>query len=1150
MSTAPTDDPAVPRLRLIALVAGLVGILACALTPLLPVTNTEATVTWPQGQRLGTGNASVSAPLIAQTPRTLDARIPCSLLAAAPATTAAPGIREAAGTTVTRPTIVLSTMPADAPGAKSAGLFVVAAKDTVTVTFRNNVAARATRADLARCSVLRIWSAPTGPGAQFVGAGPAATLEPDKRPKVTGIYSDLPTRRITAAEGLRVRVAVDNRYENSPSAIKLLVMAVAVLAVLVALWALWALDRAAGAEPGAGSRLSFPRLRSRALSVRRLVAMRPTDVLVTGTLVVWTFLGAGSPDDGYILNMGRTADNFGYLANYYRFYGIPEAPFDWYYAFLGHWSSVSTSLLWMHVPQLVAGLVSWFVLSRALLPRLGSAVAGGGWAVWAAALTFTAFWLPFASGLRSETVIVLGSLLVWWAAESAIATGRLFPAALAALTAGLTLGVAPQGVVGVAILLVAARPMLHVLLERGQVRREGRPGPDRQILPALSLAAPPAAAGMLVLVVMFREQTLATVYETIKIRWSVGPVIPWYQEFVRYYFVSVATDDGALARRVPLLLLLACLVVTVAVLLRRTSIQGLASGPVWRAIGGVGVTLILFAFTPTKWTIQFGVLAGLGTALAATATVAVVAAARSSTRNLTVFSSGLLFAMAAALAGYNAWSYVYDFDIAWFDRAPRILGVDLSAIALVLAVLVAALAAWQHLRQDYVRHRGITHRDDRSGRSSAQDAGDRRRLLAASTPIAVIAALIVLVNVVVFAKAAITRYPAPSVLSEHLNALGGNKCGLADDVLVETDPNAGMLTPADGLSATQALSGTRPVGFTPDGIPTDLYPKGEVRRPGRMNVDHTVAKAFIVTGGLGAGTTGGTGPTTVNGSTAALPFGLDPARTPVLGSSGYRGEARLTTGWYELPADRSVSPLLVFATAGAVSTVDAYGVRTFGQKLVVQFGKSVQVGNSTGVTGGFEKIGDDMLPIDPGPHIMNRPWRNLRVPMSAVPTEATAMRLSLLDNNLGSAQFIAITPPRAPRLRTLQQVVGEDTPTLIDFSAAAHFPCQRPLQVRHGVAEVPRWRILPDYIVANSQSKTWQRGTDGGLLGISQANTTAQAVPTYLKDDWVRDWGALERLVPFAPAPPAAKVGATDITQWGWSRTSSIRLEPDTDDDD
>ena len=162
-------------------------------------------------------------------------------------------------------------------------------------------------------------------------------------------------------------------------------------------------------------------------------------MLVTTTLAVWTFLGAGSPDDGYILNMGRTADDFGYLANYYRFTASRGAV-RLVLLVLGHWSSVSTSLLWLHVPQLVAGLVSWFVLSRVLLPRLGPAVSRGGWPVWAAALTFAAFWLPFASGLRSETVIVLGSLLTWWAAESAITTRRLLPGGPGRADGGLTLG--------------------------------------------------------------------------------------------------------------------------------------------------------------------------------------------------------------------------------------------------------------------------------------------------------------------------------------------------------------------------------------------------------------------------------------------------------------------------------------------------------------------------------------------------------------------------------------------------------------------------------------------------------------------------------------------------------------------------------------
>ena len=147
----------------------------------------------------------------------------------------------------------------------------------------------------------------------------------------------------------------------------------------------------------------------------------------------------------------------------------------------------------------------------------------------------------------------------------------------------------------------------------------------------------------------------------------------------------------------------------------------------------------------------------------------------------------LLFAMAAALAGYNAWAYVYDFpDIAWFDRAPRILehrpvrcgaGAGAGRRAGRLAASAPGLC----------RAPGIAHTDS----AHTGDAGDRRRLLAASSPIAVIAALILLVDVVVFAKAAITRAPAPTILSEHLNALGGNSCGLADKVLVEIDPMRG-----------------------------------------------------------------------------------------------------------------------------------------------------------------------------------------------------------------------------------------------------------------------------------------------------------------------------------------------------------------------
>ncbi|GAB91888.1 arabinosyltransferase domain-containing protein [Gordonia rhizosphera] len=1111
----PTARVSAGTARTVAVVAGLVGTVLCLITPFLPVKATDAAFDWPQGQSLSGASADIVAPLVAQTPQSLDAQIPCTVLAGLPADGA----------------LVFATMSPDAPKSKSSALYVTAGRDTVTVTFRNTVAASARRDRLTDCRRLHIWSQPSGPGAQFVGLGPATQLPPDKRPQVSGIYTDLTSAQAgeAADAGMHVHVQIDNRYVSSPTVLKLIVMILAVIAVAVALAALAVLDRIYGYHR---------RIGRRSRSLARSLIPRPTDVAVTVVLLAWAVLGAGTPDDGYILNMGRVADSSGYLANYYRFYGIPEAPFDWYYSFLGHWSSISPSILWMHIPSMLAGLASWFILSRVLLPRLGAAVRRSGWAMWAAATVFTAFWLPFCSGLRSESIIVLGSLLTWWGAERAIATRRLLPAALAAISAGFTLALAPQGVIAVAILLVSARPLLSILLDR---RRETGLG---------ALLAPVLASGLLVLVVVFRDQTLATVLEAMKIRYQVGPVISWHQEYLRYFFLTVTTDDGSLTRRVPVLLLLAALFVTVAVMLRRTRIVAVDPGPTWRAIGAVGVTLLLFAFTPTKWTIQFGVFAGLAAALAATATLAVAQSAARSARNLTVFISGLLFALAAATAGKNAWPFAYEYGIAWFDRAPSLAGISVSSVLLTLAVVSAGVAVWQHLRLDYVKNRGLSHGADGPGESAA----DRRRLFLASSPIAVIAGVMVVAEVLVFAKAAVERRPAYTVAASNVKTLTGDACGMADAVLAEPDPNEGILVPAGNESASAALAGegggapsglddtgtgnapAASVGFTPQGIPTDLYPTAGTARQGQMNVAASFSKPFVVRGGLGAGTTGGNGPRTVNGSTAALPFGLDPATTPVLGSYGYPGEARLTTGWYLLPT-RDASPLLVVSAAGAIATTDAFGARVFGQKLVMQFGRP-------GPDGSFEQIGPGVAPIDPGPVIPNRPWRNLRVPMSVVPPRATVVRLAAVDNNLDPAQFIAVTPPRAPKLQTLQRLVGSTDPTLIDFTVGEQFPCQRPITVTNGVAEVPQWRILPDYVSANSQSKTWMSTAGGGLLSVSESTTSATTIPTYLRDDWHEDWGELEKLTPLTPDAAAVQVDLTDETRWGWSRVGSIRVEP------
>lgn len=1083
----------------------------CAITPLLPVNQSTSTINWPTGQPLAADTASVTAPLIAQTPNSLDATIPCSLIST---------LGDEGG-------LVLGTMPPGAQRYHQNALVVNASASSVSVVFRNELATTATRADVAspQCRDLHIWSGPEGVGAEFVGLAPASTLGIDQRPQFDGVFTDLSTEDVqaAAAQGLSVTTKVDTRFASSPSTIKLLAMTIGVIAVIASLVCLGLLDRIGGYHRRVGYR-----------SWKRILRPRVSDLAVTAVLLIWHFLGAGSPDDGYILNMGRASDGAGYLANYYRYFGIAEAPFDWYYSFLSMWSQVSASGLWMRIPALLAGLASWFILSRVLLPRLGAGVRRSGWAVWAAASVFTAFWLPFASGLRSESIIILGSLLTWWAVEQAIATRRLLPAALAALVAGFTLALAPQGVIAIAVLIVGARPMLRALLDRSREDHDGEPGNSRaRYFRLASLVAPSVAAASLVVLVVFRDQTLSTVFDAVRTRYIVGPTISWWQEYLRYYFITVTTDDGALTRRVPVLLLLTSIFVTLAVMLRRSKIRAIDPGPVWRVLGASLITLLLLMFTPTKWTIHFGIFAGFAAALAATATIAVAQSAARSTRNLSVFVAGLMFALAASFAGKNAWPWAYDFGISWFDKSPVLAGREVSTIFLALAVIAGAVAVWQHLRLDYVENKGLAHVDDVSGSDARSD---RRRLFVASSPIALIAGFLVICMLAVFAKAALARYPAYTVLGANLDTLRGSSCAMADSVLVESDPNAGMLTPAGGATASEALAGTEPVGFTPNGVAQDLAPEAGSARPGQMNVSASFNKPFVVSG-AGAGIAGGTGPETVNGSTATLPFGLDPATTPVLGSYGYNtGEARLTTGWYDLPA-RDASPLLVFSAAGPVYSINEEGVGTFGQQLQVRFGVA-------GPDGSFTAVGPLIRPIDPGPDKPNRPWRNLRVRMDQVPAGATSMQIVAKDNNVNPKQWMAITPPRAPQLRTLQQVVGSKSPTLIDLSVGTQFPCQRPFGIDNGVAEIPQWRILPDRVTAMSQSKTWQASEDGGVLGVSESITNPDTVATYLKNDWFRAWGSLERLTPLEPDAPPATITTGTESKWGWARTGSLRVVP------
>ena len=94
----------------------------------------------------------------------------------------------------------------------------------------------------------------------------------------------------------------------------------------------------------------------------------------------------------------------------------------------------------------------------------------------------------------------------------------------------------------------------------------------------------------------------------------------------------------------------------------------------------------------------------------------------------------------------------------------------------------------------------------------------------------------------------------------------------------------------------------------------------------------------------------------------------------------------------------------------------------------------------------------------------------------------------------------------------------------MDIATAANFPCQRPFSEHLGVAELPQYRILPNFKQVVVSSNMWQSAEDGGPFLFIQALLRTSTIPTYLRDDWYRDWGSIERydrVVPASQAPDA-----------------------------
>lgn len=1022
-----------PLWRTLAIVLGLFAA-ACAISyPFLPVVQDTAKITWP----VGGDTRPVNAPLTGYWAQDLRVAVPC-------ATIHSVGGREPGGA------LLFSTIP----GARSengAGMQLRVENGVLSAFSRGQQVARqplpATGCDVlfdstAKHTTLKVAGTPL-----YDSGG-------DVRPRVVGIYTD-----ITAAKdpinGLDVAITTDTRYQSSPTGFKVAIGVFGVLSLIGCLIAVNRLDAKGARRAPRWAPVGWWKLTSR-------------DLTVFGVLGAWVIIGPVTSDDGYILTMARVADQVGYLTNYHRWFGVAEAPFGWNDHIYELMAQVSTVPPWIRLPSFLLGLISWLLISREVMPRLGTQVRNSRAASWAAATVFLVWWMPFNNGVRPEPWAALGSLIALCAVERTLVTRRLLPLCLGLIGAAFALAATPTALIAVAPFLVAARPLFHMLRSRAR---------DGGWLPVLG---PIAAAGFIVLVVVFIDQTFATITEATRLRSIVGPNDPWYGELSRYELLFANSADGSMTRRFPVLLLILCTGTCLVVLLRRSRIQGAALGPARRLIGTTALFFLLLALTPTKWTHHFGAFAAVGSAMAALTALATSTTVLRSKRNRAAFTAGLLVVAALAATGPNAYWFVSGLGVPWFDKAPSVHGFHLSTVLLAAAAVAAVIAFVENVRAQ------------RPGLPPPVTERRGRALRLGSMSLVVVCGIVVAFEFASMGKAIQKQAHSYSLGAANVAHLFGKNCNLSDHVMVEQDPVSSVLKPVNlptvpekqVTPANPALpSADEDNGKTSTGFHND--PKGDGGDP-----------------------------------LSGPPHGFTTATVPMWSSyhDAKGPTSRLRTDWYELPADRAGAQVAVAVAAPQykATTVDLqFGTRTpQGVKVV----KTEQVLGAN--VGTVQKTGDDKGKWK---------WTDERVQVGDLPGDVTVVRVVARDDDVTDDGWVAVSAPRLPVFTTLTQRVG-NAPVYMDWPSAFVYPCMNPVASHDGISEVPAYRITAGDLASEAD---WADNVGGGPNGWLQELADEPEVPSYLQGDPGQSWGQLIKIEPYTEGVAPHVVHGQQV-EWGW----------------
>jgi arabinosyltransferase A/arabinosyltransferase B/arabinosyltransferase C len=720
------------------------------------------------------------------------------------------------------------------------------------------------------------------------------THDGDVRPDVAGAFTDV-------RAGVRLALDTDTRFQTTVSPLKAAIAAICVLALLGMLVVLGRIDRAA--------------VRSVRLLPRGWWRPRAVDVVVTALLAVWWLIGSLTVDDGYISGIIRSRGENGFIGNIYRWLNAPEAPFSWFYDVFYLWSrllpgELGNSTLWMRLPSTLLGIVCWWLLSRGAVPRLGR-FATRRWTPWLAALTFATWWIPLNLGLRPEPWVTVGLLGVFLAVERAIATRRVLPLAVGMLVAGVTTALTPGGLIAFMPFLAGLLPVLRVLRSRR----------DLHVWPlVIALVAAPSVAVLF----MLSDQSLASMLESTRVRTLIGGGMPWFQEFERYAnLLEPGSFQGSIGKRAAVLFTLLAAAGVMWALHRgpeRRNRAGIAPGPAGRLVTGFGLGLLAMTFTPTKWTQHFGDFAGTGAAVLLLGLVLFAAGPlKERPRALVTGLAAVTGVGGLVLAGYNIWPYASNWFSPTFSSVPpQLAGKGVSAYVLAVGGLLVTVLL---VRSAWLRAGGATA------------VGTPRRVPAPGPVTAVALVAVLLLQVGGLARVAVDHRDSYTLASDGLATLRGEPCGLERLLSVETDPSAGLLSPAGGsmtgaertvdVGGTRlpgiAVSGTTTTGwFTldpaqrDDTLPVVVTTSGTTRPSDRLTVEYGSGGQVI---GSRSVTSGSDTPTDVR---LMAPPGADSVRLAVTAPTAGPQPAALVS----LPRVPRLTPMETLLPPGSSAVLD------------------------------------------------------------------------------------------------------------------------------------------------------------------------------------------------------------------------------------